>query len=73
MKNFDSVEEAFDWMENEALLGENCIDNHRFSFLSNDKEMNKYEMQKDSGCCGSFDEEITICNMPAIIGCNYGH
>lgn len=71
MKNFESKEDAISWMEEQ--IDDNCIDNYRFAFLDNKKEIYEYEGLKGNGCCGFFDEEIMVNGREAIIGCNYGH
>lgn len=73
MQKFNNKEEAFDWMFNEAVKGEDCIDNERFAFQDDEEAMNIYENIRSSGCCGFFDEEIMVDNRLATIGCNFGH
>ena len=41
MKNFNSEKESSKWMYNEALLGEECIDNYRFAFQDESWSMEK--------------------------------
>lgn len=73
MKEFDSEKEASEWMYDEALSGEECIDNYRFSFQDDSISMIKYVHAEDSGCCGFFDEDIMVAGRLAKIGCNFGH
>jgi len=49
------------------------IDNVRFAFKDDVEAMEAYENQRDNGCCGSIDVDITVNGRPAVIGCNYGH
>lgn len=70
MKNFESKEDAISWMEEQV---DDNIDNYRFAFLDNQKEIDEYEDVKGHGCCGFFDEEIIVNGRNAIIGCNFGH
>jgi hypothetical protein len=69
--NFDTMEEAFEWMERE--VDDPCVDNARFAYEDDATAMAVYESQKWNGCCGSFDEEIVVGGRKAYIGCNYGH
>ena len=69
--DFDSVEDAFDWLNNKA--DDSCIDNERFSFVHDYRAMAEYDRREANGCCGSLDEDITIRGVPAKIGLNYGH
>lgn len=71
MKEFDNKERAIEWMVEE--VDDPCIDNKRFAFLYSEAAMEKYEQQKEDGCCGSFDEEVLIKGITATVGCNYGH
>lgn len=73
MQKFNNKEEAFNWMFNEAVAGEDCIDNDRFAFQDDEEAMNIYENIRSNGCCGFFDEEIMVDNRLATIGCNFGH
>ena len=76
MKNFNTQEEAKNWMINQLEeWGEDigCIDNFRLAFVESQEEMEVYDGIKDKGCCGFFDETVMINNKRAMIGCNYGH
>jgi hypothetical protein len=35
--------------------------------------MIKYDMIRNSGCCGFFDDFVLIGGIEWFIGCNYGH
>lgn len=73
IKKFNSEQEASDWMYNEELSDENCTDNYRFAFEDDGKAMMVYKEIQDTGCCGSFDEQVIVSDRVAHIGCNYGH
>jgi hypothetical protein len=68
---FDTVEEAEEWMENE--VDDPCVDNYRFAYVDDDVAMQIYSELAGEGCCGSFDEEIIVGGRAAMVGCNYGH
>jgi hypothetical protein len=68
---FDSEREAFAWMYD--FVDDSCIDNGRFAWADDPKEVEKYHKQADNGCCGFFDTEVVIKGRKALIGCNYGH
>ena len=70
-KEFTSEGVAMAWMVEE--VNDSCMDNSRFAFEDDEEAMRNYEEQKNSGCCGSFDEDIIVAGRPAKIGCNYGH
>lgn len=73
MKEFDSEKEASEWMYNEALEDEHCVDNYRFAFQDDSVSVNKYMNAENAGCCGFFDEDIMVAGRLAKIGCNFGH
>jgi hypothetical protein len=73
MLKFDSQQQAEFWMINEALDGEENIDNVRFAYLDDEQSQLIYEESIKSGCCGQFDTEVEISGRRAKIGCNYGH
>jgi hypothetical protein len=50
-----------------------CMDNFRFSAMDRPGDLRRYRDRRASGCCGSYDQEITIDGRKFIIGCNYGH
>lgn len=54
-------------------LDEPCLDNVRFAASNSRREMRRYRRQQSNGCCGSHDEEVSICGKKFWIGCNYGH
>ena len=56
----------------EEEIDDCCIDNHRFICDESDKL--KYNNQIENGCCGFYDEKITLSTGKVItIGFNYGH
>jgi len=69
--SFVSYEEAYNWMIEK--VDDPCIDNIRFAYQDNSIEMEKYSVDKDDGCCGSFDSEVFVDGVLCTIGCNYGH
>lgn len=71
MHEFNTKKEAYEWMEQQ--VDDPSTDNFRFAFLDDKDALMKYEKIKGGGCCGFFDEEITIKGRKAAIGCNYGH
>lgn len=72
--SFATEAEAFEWMyEGLHEAEERCIDNDRFAYKDDEEAMFRYDEIADSGCCGSFDNDIIVAGRPAIIGCNYGH
>lgn len=73
LPKFDTKDDAISWLVFEAMKDEDCVDNIRFAYVSDGKEMKAYEDAANSGCCGSFDRTIIVGGQPAIIGCNYGH
>lgn len=52
---------------------QSCVDNHRWAALDSRADMRRYRRQRDKGCCGSHDEEISILGRKFMIGWNYGH
>ena len=68
---FKTLDDAAEWMERQ--VDDSCVDNHRFAFLDDAAEMDKYKNAIEAGCCGFFDEEFVIAGRKATIGCNYGH
>lgn len=68
---FSSRVEAGEWMYSQ--VDNPCVDNERFAFLDDSVALAAYEDQRLQGCCGEFDEKITIGGRLATIGCNYGH
>jgi hypothetical protein len=71
IKDFESKRNAMNWMYDE--VDDPCIDNVRFAYLDEIDDLGYYEESLGSGCCGYFDEEISINGRKATIGCNYGH
>jgi len=68
---FSSKEDAVCWMDEQ--VDDPYMDNFRFSFNDDQKGVEKYEMQRQDGCCGSFDTVVMVDGREATIGCNYGH
>jgi len=50
-----------------------CVDNYRIADVSKRKDMRRYRKQRDSGCCGSVDKEVSIMGRKFMIGINFGH
>ncbi len=71
LKQFETYEDAEEWMKEE--VDDLCIDNFRFAYQNDSEALYLYEELRDEGCCGFFDEEITVSGKLAQIGCNYGH
>lgn len=69
--DFATVEAAMKWMH--ETVDDPYIDNERFSFEDDQQGMQDYHDCKSGGCCGFFDEEVTIQGRVAHIGCNFGH
>lgn len=69
--DFKTVGAAWNWLERE--VDDPYTDNHRFCYLYDPDDVEMYERQMAAGCCGFFDEYITINGREARIGCNYGH
>lgn len=68
---FATLDEAIKWMDEQ--VDDPCIDNRRHAHVDDAAEMAEYKAAKDSGCCGSFDEEVIVAGRVMTIGCNYGH
>jgi hypothetical protein len=68
---FESEEEARCWMYEQ--VDDSCVDNYRFAFEDDAAAREQYCIAAENGCCGFFDEEITVAGRLATIGCNYGH
>lgn len=71
--DFDSEQEAFDWMQLELLAGEEFMDSFRLGYLDDPASMAAYEKIRFGGCCGSHDGEIRVGGREAMVGCNFGH
>lgn len=69
--SFKSKEEAFVWVDD--TVEDDCIDNYRFAFKDDKVALDRYEDQKNDGCCGFFDRDVMVDGRPAMVGCNYGH
>lgn len=68
----EKKEIAIAFYEAEIEIDDCCIDNHRFICDESDKL--KYNNQIENGCCGFYDEKITLSTGKVItIGFNYGH
>lgn len=70
-KKFDTESDAAESMY--ECVNDECVDNYRFAFEDDETAMVDYDRRRDSGCCGSFDEEVVVNGRNAVIGCNYGH
>lgn len=68
---FNTLQDAFEWMD--AEVDDPHTDNYRSAFCDDDDAMQDYTTQQEKGCCGSFDEQVTIGGRLGFIGCNYGH
>jgi hypothetical protein len=68
---FEDLTAANEWMED--TVNDPCIDNFRATPTSDDDGMIKYDMIRNSGCCGFFDDFVLIGGIEWFIGCNYGH
>lgn len=53
--------------------GKDYVDNRRFAAVKSRADMRRYRKQRDSGCCGSIDKEVSIMGRKFMIGCNFGH
>lgn len=73
MKTFETEQDAANWMYDEAVVDEECIDNYRFAFKDDHNTMIVYLQAQQDGCCGFFDEDIIVAGREASIGCNFGH
>lgn len=71
MPEFDTYDEAVDWME--AKVNDHCTNNYRFAYVDEAQTMSDYEQTRGRGCCGEFDSFVIIRKRLAMIGCNYGH
>lgn len=70
--NFNSVKDAFAWLE--KTNQDDCYDQHRFVFVDELKSKgNKYYKIYQKGCCGSDDTTVIVNGRLAVIGCNFGH
>lgn len=73
MEKFNSEKEASEWMFNEAVVDEDCVDNYRFAYEDDSASVTVYEQIMSEGCCGFFDKLIMVAGRLATIGCNFGH
>jgi hypothetical protein len=48
-------------------------DNYRVADTSIPSQVAAYEIQRNKGCCGSYDKEITYGTRKIMVGFNYGH
>lgn len=71
MPEFKTEEDAVEWMC--VHVDDPYIDNVRFAFLDDLQAMGKYGEAQRHGCCGEFDDEVTVGGRLATVGCNYGH
>jgi len=56
-----------------ATKDRDFVDNERWAKMSNGFQMKEWRRARDGGCCGSYDEVITIDGEKYIFGFNYGH
>lgn len=67
-----------DWARKivKASIDDPCVDNYRLARKGDKKAVFRYKLQRESGCCGSFDV-VRRCPYDWFreyyIGCNYGH
>lgn len=73
IQTFETEKDAATWMYDEAIAGEECVDNYRFSFKYDTNTMTAYLEAQNDGCCGFFDADIIVAGREATIGCNFGH
>jgi hypothetical protein len=63
------VQDAFDV----AFESHECVDNARFALRSDYDSVAEYNLDRDAGCCGSYDEEMVVGTQTWLFGFNYGH
>jgi len=58
----------------------NCVDNYRLALFNPNRLVKKwigkfdYDLQKDNGCCGFYDEEVKLNSSKIVLfGFNFGH
>lgn len=71
LQNFATIEDAHAWARDS--VDDNCVSDERFTYLSDPVSMADYAEIRKGGCCGSFDELITVAGYEALVGCNFGH
>jgi hypothetical protein len=49
------------------------VDNFRFADVKIRKDVRRFRKQAETGCCGSFETEVTVGGRRFLVGCNYGH
>lgn len=68
---FETLDDAQEWLVD--TVDDPCIDNFRFAYLDDEKQIDAYAQIKEGGCCGFFDKDVIVDKRLAQIGCNYGH
>lgn len=48
-------------------------DNPRIARIGDENQEKEYKRQQKRGCCGFYDETITIDGLDYYFGFNYGH
>lgn len=71
MPSFESPTDAMEWAAEQ--VNDPCVDNMRFAFVDDARQMETYDAAKRNGCCGFFDEDVIVAGRPAMVGCNFGH
>lgn len=64
-----AVRQIFNGLENKYEY----MDNYRAALVGDQKAEAEYNKIRDQGCCGSYDEVVTIDGQEWRIGFNYGH
>lgn len=66
--------EAIDYLSEQVARQElEFADNFRIGVEDDPKSMFFYFMVESTGCCGYYEEKVTLNGVTYIIGCNYGH
>jgi len=50
-----------------------CADNYRWAEIGNKKQLKLFMIKKEAGCCGCYEDTITVLGKQYLIGFNYGH
>lgn len=58
---------------NEVSKGYDFADNFRCGKIGKSSSMRAYNREKESGCCGFFDDFVEYNGNKYLIGFNYGH
>jgi len=73
MNQFQTQKDATDWMYDDQVAIEDCVDNYRFAYKDDTQGMQAYLDAQREGCCGFFDADVIVGGREATIGCNFGH